>query len=223
MRVELPEVFAATHDLLVRLHGDGVLDGFRIDHPDGLTDPRRYLDSLAAATGGCWVVVEKILEGAERLPADWACAGTTGYDTLNRVLHTFVDHDGEPPLTSRWQSLTGDDGGLELVAEQSKRLVLATMLRAEVTRLVDLAVVVCAGDIDLRDFTRHRLTQALVRAAGGDGPLPGVRRAGRARPGRVGGGRGVRRHPGRRGPAPGRPRRRDGRPRRPGPGPAGSR
>ncbi|MFF1799241.1 alpha-amylase family glycosyl hydrolase, partial [Kitasatospora sp. NPDC058263] len=82
VRVEVPEVFEATHGVLLRLHREGVLDGFRIDHPDGLADPRGYLRRLAGATGGAYTVVEKILTGEERLPGDWPCAGTTGYDAL---------------------------------------------------------------------------------------------------------------------------------------------
>ena len=79
------QVFAATHAVLLELVAEGVVDGLRIDHPDGLADPRGYLRRLRGATGGAWVVVEKILEGDEALPADWPCAGTTGYDALLRV------------------------------------------------------------------------------------------------------------------------------------------
>ena len=61
-----------------------MLDGLRIDHPDGLADPGGYLDRLAAATDGAWVVVEKILEPGEELPDEWATAGTTGYDVLTK-------------------------------------------------------------------------------------------------------------------------------------------
>ena len=71
------------------------MDGLRVDHPDGLADPRGYLRRLAAATGGAWVVVEKILEAGEALPGDWACAGTTGYDALRLVDGLFVDPAGD--------------------------------------------------------------------------------------------------------------------------------
>jgi (1->4)-alpha-D-glucan 1-alpha-D-glucosylmutase len=85
VRVEVPAVFHSTHALVLQQVRDGVLDGLRIDHPDGLADPAGYLDRLAEATGGAWVVVEKILEPGEELPDAWATAGTTGYDALNRV------------------------------------------------------------------------------------------------------------------------------------------
>ncbi len=79
VRVEEPEVFEATHAKIVELVADGVVEGLRIDHPDGLADPQGYLEDLAEATGGrCWTVVEKILTGTEELPAAWPVAGTTG-------------------------------------------------------------------------------------------------------------------------------------------------
>ncbi|GAA3018993.1 hypothetical protein GCM10020229_32790 [Kitasatospora albolonga] len=104
VRVEVPEVFEATHRTLLRLHADGVLDGFRIDHPDGLADPRGYLRRLAAATGGAYTVVEKILTGEERLPADWPCAGTTGYDALRRIDGVLTDHLGAERLATAYRA-----------------------------------------------------------------------------------------------------------------------
>ncbi|MFI5527884.1 alpha-amylase family glycosyl hydrolase [Kitasatospora sp. NPDC051853] len=103
VRVEVPEVFEATHATLLRLHADGVLDGFRIDHPDGLADPRGYLRRLAEATGGAYTVVEKILTGEERLPADWPCAGTTGYDALRRIDGVLTDHLGAERLATAYR------------------------------------------------------------------------------------------------------------------------
>ncbi|HSK27980.1 MAG TPA: malto-oligosyltrehalose synthase [Jiangellales bacterium] len=162
LRVEDPAVFDATHDLLVGLHRDGAVDGFRIDHPDGLADPRGYLHSLAEATGGAWVVVEKILEGDERLPEDWACAGTTGYDTLNRVLGLLLDPSGAEPLSQLWGELTGAERDFHAVVDAAKRGVVAAMLRAEVNRLVELAAGISHDDVMLRDFTRRGLEEALV-------------------------------------------------------------
>jgi len=75
IRVEDPVVFDATHEVIVGLLADGLVDGLRVDHPDGLADPRGYLDRLAAATGGAWVAVEKILAADEALPSDWAWPG----------------------------------------------------------------------------------------------------------------------------------------------------
>ena len=85
LRVEDPAIFDATHELVLQLVRDGAVDGLRIDHPDGLADPKGYLDRLAEASGGRWTVVEKILEPGEDLPESWATAGTTGYDALAEV------------------------------------------------------------------------------------------------------------------------------------------
>jgi (1->4)-alpha-D-glucan 1-alpha-D-glucosylmutase len=160
LRVEDPEVFEATHALVLRQVAEGVVDGLRIDHPDGLADPEGYLARLAERTGGVWVVAEKILEPGEALPRGWACAGTTGYDALNRVMGLFVDPGGEQPLTSLWQSLTGETAPYDEVVRAAKRQVLHQVLAAEVDRLVDLAKPAC--DEAHLDVTRRGLREALV-------------------------------------------------------------
>ena len=162
IRVEDPAVFAASHDLLLRFHRDGKVDGFRIDHPDGLADPRGYFRRLARATDGAWVTAEKILESEEELPADWPCAGTTGYDALWRIQGLFVDPDGAAPLLRMWTSRTGEPDRLGPVVEEAKRYIVDEVLAAEVVRLVELVTTIGEQDISLRDFTRRRLTRALT-------------------------------------------------------------
>ncbi|MEK8145478.1 hypothetical protein NKH18_41260 [Streptomyces sp. M10(2022)] len=110
VRVEHPEVFAATHGKVLELVRDGVVDGLRIDHPDGLADPAAYLEQLAGATGGRWTVVEKILTGPETLPAGWAVAGTTGYDALHRIDGLFTDPMGAADLLGRYRDFAGPPG-----------------------------------------------------------------------------------------------------------------
>ncbi len=160
VRVEVPEVFQATHRRVLEQVRDGVLDGLRIDHPDGLADPGGYLDDLAAATDGAWVVVEKILEPGEALPPTWQTAGTTGYDVLNDVLGLFVDPAGEAPLTALWQTLTGSDDSYAQVVARTKRLVLDRVLPAEVNRLVEVGLRAVRGAGT--DVTRRGLREALV-------------------------------------------------------------
>ena len=162
IRAEDPEVFEATHRLLIDLVRSGRLTGLRIDHPDGLADPREYLRHLAEATGGVWVVVEKILEGDEQLPDDWPCAGTTGYDALWRVGGLFVDPAGAAPLAALLTEVAGDSPDFGAVVEESKREIVERGLYAEVERLVDLLIAVCADDIALRDHTRRQLRLAVV-------------------------------------------------------------
>ena len=138
VRVEDEDVFAATHGLLLRLMAEGLIDGLRVDHPDGLADPRGYLDRLAKATGGAWVACEKILTGAEELPAGWKCAGTTGYDALGRIGGLFLDPAGAGPLTAGYAKFTGGTASFAAVAETAKREVARGSLGAEVRRLARL-------------------------------------------------------------------------------------
>ena len=77
---------------------EGLVDGLRVDHPDGLADPGGYLRWLKDLTGGAYVLVEKILEPGEVLPGEFACEGTTGYDALADVDRVFVDPAGQPGL-----------------------------------------------------------------------------------------------------------------------------
>ncbi len=100
VRVEDPEVFDATHALLLDLFRVGHIDGFRIDHPDGLADPRGYMRRLSMATGGAWIAAEKILEVDEEMQADWPVAGTTGYDAAWRInaLHMRPERRRRPRL-----------------------------------------------------------------------------------------------------------------------------
>ena len=162
LRIEDDDVFAETSAVLLAMVAEGGLSGLRIDHPDGLADPRGYLRRLADATGGAWVVVEKILEGEEQLPPDWATAGTTGYDAVQRVGGVFVDPAGEAQLTAFYAALTGEPREFAPVVEDSKRWVVEHSLYAEVHRLVDVLLRVCAADVLLRDHTRRALHEVLV-------------------------------------------------------------
>jgi (1->4)-alpha-D-glucan 1-alpha-D-glucosylmutase len=162
VRVEDPAVFDATHRLLLDLMANGSLDGLRIDHPDGLADPAGYLARLAAATGDAWVVVEKILEADERLPQDWRCAGTSGYDALRRIGGLFVDPAGAAPLSALLAEVTDDPRGLDVVVEEAKREVVAQGQYAEVHRLVDLLAGICRDDVRLRDHTRRGLAEVVT-------------------------------------------------------------
>ena len=153
VRVEDPIVFMATHALLLALHGHGEVDGFRIDHPDGLADPGGYLERLADATGDAWVVVEKILEGDERLPDGWRCAGTTGYDALLRVQQVLTSSAGADALDRLWADAAPDRVSLDDVVADAKRLVVDDVQAAEVDRLMRLARHVLV-DVDLAAVRR---------------------------------------------------------------------
>ena len=163
VRVEDDAVFEATHGLLLELFAAGHIDGFRIDHPDGLADPRKYFARLAAATGGAWVVAEKILEAEEELPGAWEVAGTTGYDAMWRVQALFVDPAGGRSLGKTMQRLTGDArGDLEAITEEAKRQVVTGPLYAEVERLTTLLSDICEADVRLRDHTWRALRDCVM-------------------------------------------------------------
>jgi (1->4)-alpha-D-glucan 1-alpha-D-glucosylmutase len=162
IRVELPEVFNATHELTSRLVTGSVISGLRIDHPDGLADPREYLRRLADATDNAWVVAEKILAYYEELPADWPCAGTTGYEAALRIGGLFIDPAGGPVLTEEFATFTGRDASWAEVVEQSRRDVLDRVLAAELDRLADVAYRLCQSNVRLRDHSRRGLTDGLA-------------------------------------------------------------
>ncbi|MFF2327954.1 MULTISPECIES: malto-oligosyltrehalose synthase [unclassified Streptomyces] len=169
VRVEDPEVFAATHGKIIELVRDGVVDGLRVDHPDGLAEPAAYLERLSAATEGRWTVVEKILGRTEPLPADWAVAGTTGYDALHRIDGLFVDPMGAAELVGRYREFAGpagDRGGdWPSTVRRAAYRVVTHELAAETGLLTRLAVRICAEDPALRDhapWTLHTAVRELL-------------------------------------------------------------
>ena len=139
IRVELPDVFESSHAEVRRWVDNGWVDGLRIDHPDGLADPAGYLRDLRALVGRRYVLVEKILEGDERLPADWECDGTTGYDALATLDRLFVDPAGEWVLDDLDTELRGGvHADWAAMTGSTKRAVADGILRSEVLRLARL-------------------------------------------------------------------------------------
>jgi (1->4)-alpha-D-glucan 1-alpha-D-glucosylmutase len=166
VRVEDPEVFDATHAKILELVRDGVVEGLRIDHPDGLADPEGYLRRLDGATGGaCWIVVEKILTGAEHLPPSWPVAGTTGYDSLYRLDGLFTDPEGARRLAARYREYAapaGDRGGFwDATAHRAAYRVVTRELAAETATLTRLALRICAARPALRDHAPWALRRAV--------------------------------------------------------------
>jgi (1->4)-alpha-D-glucan 1-alpha-D-glucosylmutase len=139
VRVEDPEVFTATHGEVLRWVAEGDVDGLRIDHPDGLTDPTGYLHRLREHAPDSWIVVEKILEPGEELPDSWPVAGTTGYDALAEVDGVLVDPAGEATFTALDTELTGFQTDWARLVHDCKHDVATGMLSAELRRLAALA------------------------------------------------------------------------------------
>ena len=138
VRVEDPEVFAATH-ALIQTWCEGGVTGLRVDHPDGLRDPLGYLHQLRSFAAQHWITVEKILEPGEELPASWPVAGTTGYDAMREVNGVFIDSDHEREFTDLYQRVTEDPRTIGDHIEAGKRLAVEVLLPAEVRRMAALA------------------------------------------------------------------------------------
>ena len=136
IRVEDRTVFERSHAEIRRWFDEGLVDGLRVDHPDGLRDPEGYLEDLAELTDGAYVLVEKILEPGERLPGSWSTAGTTGYDALGSVDRVLTDPAGEAPLTALADRLAGRPLDWHQLIHDTKRAVADGALNAEVRRIV---------------------------------------------------------------------------------------
>jgi (1->4)-alpha-D-glucan 1-alpha-D-glucosylmutase len=161
LRVEEEEVHNATHALIQSWLADGSVNGLRVDHVDGLYDPRGYLDRLRAQTATGWLLVEKILEGEEQLP-EWPVSGTTGYEFLNQAQRLLVDADGKQALTQLCTEFLGEAQDYEEVVRECKELVLQATLGSDVKRLVNRLADICNNHRRFRDYARSEL-EKLVR------------------------------------------------------------
>jgi (1->4)-alpha-D-glucan 1-alpha-D-glucosylmutase len=164
IRVELPEVFDATHRLVLALLDEGVIDGVRIDHIDGLLDPKGYTRRLRSAARRPFTLhVEKILAADEELPADWETDGTTGYEFANLLVGLLADPDGTEALSRTYVDFTARRTPPAEVVRTAKLAVvtgpMAAELEAAVARLLSLA----GRDPRRRDLGRSPLRAALAQ------------------------------------------------------------
>jgi (1->4)-alpha-D-glucan 1-alpha-D-glucosylmutase len=136
VRVEDEVVFRETHVLVFELLAQGVVDGLRVDHVDGLADPGEYLERLRRHTGGAYTVVEKILARDEALPG-WPVAGTTGYEAGDALTALCIDPDGRARLVAALARENGSRSFAE-VEHESKSFVLDAIFRREWERVLDL-------------------------------------------------------------------------------------
>jgi (1->4)-alpha-D-glucan 1-alpha-D-glucosylmutase len=163
LRMEDEVVFEDTHAKVLEWLVSGVLDGVRVDHPDGLLLPAQYVQWLRERAPDAWIVLEKILEPGERLPA-WECDGTTGYDFLNKVTRVLNDPRGEDGMTRAYAAFTGEPTDFAEIAYEKKRLVLRDVLAADLLRLTNHFVQLCENERRYRDFTRPDM-HAVLREA----------------------------------------------------------
>ncbi|MFM0730156.1 malto-oligosyltrehalose synthase [Paraburkholderia sediminicola] len=167
MRVERPEVFEAVHALVFRLYQEGVVDGLRIDHVDGLAEPREYCQRLRQRLTELrdtapYVVVEKILARDEALRDDWPVDGTTGYDFMNDVGALLHDPTGAEPLAQTWTELTGRSPRFADEALAARRKILAENLSAELDRAARALHRIARDSLTTRDFTFTALRRVLT-------------------------------------------------------------
>jgi (1->4)-alpha-D-glucan 1-alpha-D-glucosylmutase len=154
LRTESPQVFAETHAIILNWLREGVLDGIRVDHPDGLRDPKQYFERLRQQAPDVWILGEKILEPGEHLRTDWPINGTTGYDFLNEAGGLFIDSSNEREFNRIYHEFTGESTDYVEVCRDKKHLVLREILGSDVNRLTTLLNDIFQLHRSRRDYTR---------------------------------------------------------------------
>jgi (1->4)-alpha-D-glucan 1-alpha-D-glucosylmutase len=161
LRMENEETFNRTHSLILKYVKEGRFDGLRVDHVDGLYDPKTYLVRLREKTKEVYTVVEKILESEEKLPAGWPVEGTTGYEYLNYINGLFCYKENERKVTSVYRKFTGFETPFQQLMLIKKQLIIRMRMAGEVERLAFLVEAVSSKDRFGIDITMHGLKRAL--------------------------------------------------------------
>jgi malto-oligosyltrehalose synthase len=179
VRVEIDEVFEAVHATVFRLYAQGLIDGVRVDHVDGLALPGPYCRKLRARLtsleverpadapqGPAYFVVEKILSRNEELRPQWGTDGTTGYDFMDEVDALAHDAAGEAPLTAAWRRISGRSGNFDDEEELARRQILDRSFAAQRESMVHALYAILQSELGLRDISwsvlRRALTEILV-------------------------------------------------------------
>lgn len=175
LRVADPAVFEATHEKLLDLYAEGLIDGFRVDHIDGLMDPKGYalrlrehLDARQAERPGelaqqrAYLVVEKILGPGEALPADWGVDGASGYDFMDDVSALLHDPAGEGSLGDFWAEISGRTADFHVEEEAARREILDRSFSAQLDQAAEALHRVARLDYETRDTPRAAIRRALV-------------------------------------------------------------
>ena len=167
VRVERPHVFIATHARILEWLRNRVIDGVRVDHPDGLRDPQQYFARLRAAAPDAWILAEKILQPSEVLRANWPIDGTTGYDFLNMCNGLLVNGEGLEEIGKIYGEFTGRSEDFDSLAYQKKLAVEHEALGSDVNRLAQIFVEICENNRDRRDYTRAEIRRSIREVAAG--------------------------------------------------------
>ncbi len=174
VRVERPEVFDAVHALPLRLFSEGLVDGLRIDHVDGLAEPIAYcsqlyeaLKKVAGQRPGAlrdnepWLLVEKILAEGETLDDRWRVDGTSGYDFMDQAGAVLHDPAAEPAMTEHWKVLTGDIRQPTALVHDARKLMLQRHFVAEREGLLQALSRLAAVNVSTRDWTPEAIARVL--------------------------------------------------------------
>ncbi len=162
LRLEQPGVFEQTHALALDLLRAGTFSGLRVDHIDGLYDPKGYLDRLRTEAPDAFLVVEKVLQPDERLPEEWPVEGTTGYDWLNMVNGLFCRTENGTRLERVYSSFTGRTTVAPDLRVRTKRQVMGQNLAGDIANLALRLKRISGLHRRTRDFTAFGLRRAMV-------------------------------------------------------------
>lgn len=175
VRIEDDEVFDATHATLIQLYRQGLIDGVRVDHVDGLADPPGYCRRLRgrleaqdehrpanAPRGRAWLVVEKILGAGEHLSADWQVDGTSGYDFMDLVNALLHDHAGAAPLRELWATISGRPADFAIEDVAARHDVLDRAFTAQLDAAASALHGILRAHAETRDTTFASIRRALV-------------------------------------------------------------
>jgi (1->4)-alpha-D-glucan 1-alpha-D-glucosylmutase len=175
IRVELDDVFEATHACILRLYAEGLIDGVRVDHVDGLARPAHYcrklrerLESLTgqrppdAPGGPPYIIIEKILSGDETVRTGWKVHGTTGYEFMDQVSSLLHDPDGAAPLQHLWVEISGDARDFDAHVQATRRQLLAENFVGETEALVRALHAVARSELATRDIAAPAIRRVLT-------------------------------------------------------------
>jgi (1->4)-alpha-D-glucan 1-alpha-D-glucosylmutase len=174
--VEDEQVFQAVHAITLRLYAEGIIDGVRVDHVDGLTDPAAYTRHLRqemvarnthrpihAPSDGPYIIVEKILGRAEPLAPDWDIDGTTGYDFMDQVSALQHDPAGEETLNILWHSVSGRAQDFDSEESSARQEILCTAFNGQLADCARAFARLAQSDLATRDLTEASFVRALAR------------------------------------------------------------
>jgi (1->4)-alpha-D-glucan 1-alpha-D-glucosylmutase len=167
LRQENEAVFVQTHEFVLQLLRESKIDGLRVDHPDGLYDPKQYFERVQSAersdgARSYYLVAEKILTGDEQLPGGWPIHGTTGYNFSNLVNGLFVDSDSERKLDRIYRAFIGRHANFKDLVYKCKKLVMDQLLNSELNVLANHLSRIALADRHTCDFTLKSLRDALT-------------------------------------------------------------